>query len=207
MPYDDFGVQGNIGMGPVIGAPEPFDPMGEGSIAGWSNYPAQYDTSPSTVGYSTAGAQAERQRALSNVLMTMQQGANNGVGQPMHGLFGASPIIERSSPLPTAAGPVAAPVAGPVSAPPTGTPTPGSMDFSFLREDNRLAAPRAEPASASAVVRNLSQPRQTAPATRNTVASSPPPAPRQNPPAQRNTTPSPTFSGNVARNVSRSRSR
>jgi hypothetical protein len=146
MPYDQFGMGG-------LGAVDPNSYGTEGElpvIGGMSAVPAMNDTSPSTIGMYRPQQELENRRTLADLLMAMQQGANNGGGQPMQGLFGdPGATITRSSPLPgapTSAGPVAAPTAGPASPSPSGTPTPKAPDFSFLDKDK---AARTLPAQAS----------------------------------------------------------
>ena len=139
IPYDDYSLQDTIGgLGAVDGNAYPAGSSSPGLIDGITNVPSFYDTSPSTVGYSTAGAQAEQQRALNAILMAMQQGVGAGA-TPMYGLFGSPgpEIVRTSQPGPPQVTPVAAPVAGSVSRT-TAKPTPNpSSDVSTLPERDK----------------------------------------------------------------------
>ena len=151
--------------------------MDAGYWGNQSSYMAPIGGDPRSVGSGGIVSRSEARQPLVELFSAMQQGVANGVSQPLHGLFGGGPVIERPAFTPQVT-PIAAPVAGNASSPyatpdpwrdvstlpdrpkpkPTGTPTPDKAGQG-IRAPQRGSAMQGGRATAQQVVRNLSQPK------------------------------------------------
>ncbi len=168
LPYDDYDLQGTIGAGPIIGAAEPFDPMGDGSIAAVTSDPTGYDTSPSSIGQQMPmqlppGMQWIGSGPLDPNWVDVPMAPSRSMTPPPSPYFERPRFFEDGSSTLNPFG--------------NGPSQMEIMQRSGPAQQDRMVAPRQPAGSAASLVRNLSQARP-----RQTAVAQPPPA---NPPGRK----------------------